>query len=267
MSQATAGSVLDEILAHKRREVAERKVATSLTDLQARLRDQPPARGFVAALHSRVATGDAAVIAEIKKASPSKGVIRADFDPAAIAASYASGGATCLSVLTDEKYFQGRDEFLIAARAAADLPALRKDFVIDEYQLFEARSLGADCVLLIVGALDIMRLTVLYQTARGIGLDVLMEVHDRVELEAALSLRPALVGINNRDLKTFATSLATTYELLDAVPEDVLVVTESGIGSRADVQAMRAHGVHCFLVGEAFMRAAEPGAALRDMFA
>jgi len=266
VSQPVTGTVLDRILADKRLEVAQRKAARSLADLQAELRDQPPARGFVAALRDRAAAGEAAVIAEIKKASPSKGLIRADFDPVAIARSYETGGATCLSVLTDEKYFQGRDEFLVAARAAVSLPVLRKDFVVDEYQLFEARSLGADCVLLIVAALNIMQLTVLYQTARGLGLDVLLEVHDSVELEAALSLRPGIVGINNRDLRTFSTSLTTTYGLLDAIPEGVLVVTESGIGSRADVQAMRAHDVQCFLVGEAFMRAPDPGAALREMF-
>jgi indole-3-glycerol phosphate synthase len=193
-------------------------------------------------------------------------VIRENFDPVAIAESYEAGGATCLSVLTDEKYFQGHDDFLIAARAAVDLPVLRKDFVVEEYQLFEARTLGADCVLLIVAALDIIRLTVLQQTARSLGLDVLMEVHNPVELEAALSLRPGLIGINNRNLKTFETSLETTYGLLQAIPDDVLVVTESGIRTRDDVMSMREHGVHCFLVGEAFMRAADPGAALGEMF-
>jgi indole-3-glycerol phosphate synthase len=259
-------TVLDRILADKRLEVAARKATTSLAELKAQLADKPAARGFIAALRAQVASGNAAVIAEIKKASPSKGVIREDFDPVAIAESYAAGGAACLSVLTDEKYFQGHDDFLVAARAAVDLPALRKDFVVEEYQLFEARNLGADCVLLIVAALDIIQLTVLHHTARGLGLDVLMEVHNPVELEAALSLQPGLIGINNRNLKTFETTLDTTYGLLKSIPDDVLVVTESGIRTRDDVLAMREHDVHCFLVGEAFMRAANPGAALREMF-
>ncbi len=262
-SEAT---VLDRILDNKRLEVAERKATRSLTDLKVELRDKQAPRGFTARLRAQVTAGHVAVIAEIKKASPSKGVIRPDFDPAAIAQSYATGGAACLSVLTDEKYFQGHDDFLLAARAVVDLPVLRKDFVVDEYQLFEARNLGADCVLLIVTALDIIQLTVLHHTARDLGLDVLMEVHNPIELEAALSLKPGLIGINNRNLKTFETSLDTTYGLLDSIPDDVLVVTESGIGTRNDVIAMREHNVHCFLVGEAFMRAADPGAALRELF-
>jgi indole-3-glycerol phosphate synthase len=260
-------TVLDRILADKRLEVAERKATTSLTELKAQVRDKPSARGFIAAMRSRIAAGDAAVIAEIKKASPSKGVIREDFDPVAIARSYAAGGATCLSVLTDAKYFQGHDDYLIAARAAVDIPVLRKDFVVEDYQLFEARNLGADCVLLIVAALDIIQLTVLHHSARGLGLDVLMEVHNPIELEAALSLQPGLIGINNRNLKTFETTLDTTYGLLNSIPDDVLVVTESGIRNRDDVIAMREHGVHGFLVGEAFMREADPGAALQNMFA
>ena len=259
-------TILDEILEHKRGEVAERKATRSLADLKAGLVDVPAPRGFIAALRSKVDAGQAAVIAEIKKASPSKGLIREDFDPVAIAESYQAGGAACLSVLTDEKYFQGHDDFLGAARAAVDLPVLRKDFVVEEYQLFEARNLGADCVLLIVAALDIIQLTVLHHAARGLGLDVLMEVHDPLELEAALSLKPRLIGINNRNLKTFETSLDATYGLLDSIPNDVLVVTESGIRSHADVVAIRGHNVHCFLVGEAFMRAADPGAALQELF-
>jgi len=266
VSNDAEATVLDRILHDKRLEVAERKALVSLAELKAEIADKPPARGFVAALRAAVEAGKPAVIAEIKKASPSKGVIREDFDPVAIAQSYAAGGASCLSVLTDEKYFQGRDDFLLAARAAVDLPALRKDFVVEEYQLFEARNLGADCVLLIVAALDIIQLTVLHHTARGLGLDVLMEVHNELELQAALSLKPALIGINNRNLKTFETTLDTTYGLLDSIPDDVLVVTESGIRTREDVVAMRDHDVHCFLVGEAFMRAADPGAALQEMF-
>ncbi|MDH3644062.1 MAG: indole-3-glycerol phosphate synthase TrpC, partial [Gammaproteobacteria bacterium] len=211
VSNDAEATVLDRILHDKRLEVAERKAVRSLAELKAAIADKPPARGFIAALRAEVEAGNPAVIAEIKKASPSKGVIREDFDPVAIAQSYAAGGASCLSVLTDEKYFQGHDDFLIAARAAVDLPVLRKDFVVEEYQLFEARNLGADCVLLIVAALDIIQLTVLHHKARDLGLDVLMEVHNDVELQAALSLQPKLVGINNRNLKTFETTLQTTY--------------------------------------------------------
>ncbi len=261
----TVPSILERIIRRKSDEIEAGKSQSSIDDLKARSRDCPQTRGFEASLRRASLCGPA-VIAEIKKASPSKGVIRPDFDPAAIAQSYATGGAACLSVLTDEKYFQGHDDFLLAARAVVDLPVLRKDFVVDEYQLFEARNLGADCVLLIVTALDIIQLTVLHHTARDLGLDVLMEVHNPIELEAALSLKPGLIGINNRNLKTFETSLDTTYGLLDSIPDDVLVVTESGIGTRNDVIAMREHNVHCFLVGEAFMRAADPGAALRELF-
>jgi indole-3-glycerol phosphate synthase len=263
----TDTTVLDRILADKRLEVVQRKITTPLAELKARLGDASAPRGFLEALKSQLGAGRSAVIAEIKKASPSKGIIRQDFDPVAIANSYAAAGAACLSVLTDEKYFQGHDDFLVAARAAVKLPVLRKDFVVDEYQLFEARALGADCVLLIVSALDIIHLTVLHHAARGLGLDVLMEVHNQVELEAALSLKPGLIGINNRNLKTFETSLETTYGLLDSIPDDVLVVTESGIRSREDVIAMRDHNVNSFLVGEAFMRAADPGAELQQLFA
>jgi indole-3-glycerol phosphate synthase len=259
-------TVLDRILHDKRLEVARRKATLSLTELKAQARDKPAPRGFIKALQNKISAGQPAVIAEIKKASPSKGVIRENFDPVAIANSYEAGGAACLSVLTDEKYFQGHDDFLVSARASVEVPVLRKDFVVDEYQLVEARNLGADCVLLIVSALDIIALTVLHHTARGLGLDVLMEVHNRPELEAALSLQPRLIGINNRNLKTFETTLETTYGLLDSIPDDVLVVTESGIRTRSDVMAMREHDVDCFLVGEAFMRAADPGAELQKLF-
>ena len=257
--------ILQRIVATKRQEVAERRATTPVEQLREHASDHMP-RGFSRALQQAVTENRPGIIAEIKKASPSKGVIREHFEPTEIAASYASAGATCLSVLTDEQYFQGSDQYLKEVRAAVDLPTIRKDFVIDEYQVYEAAAIGADCVLLIVAALDIMRLTVLNQTARGLGLDVLIEVHDQTELEAALSLAPAMVGINNRNLKTFETSLQTTIELLPAVPAEVTVVTESGISSGADVSLMRSHDVHCFLVGEAFMREADPGRALQQMF-
>ncbi len=259
-------TVLDEILAHKRKEVEARKGALPLAALRESAEQLPPPRGFRDALLRKTAAGEAAVIAEIKKASPSKGVIRAEFDPPAIAQGYEAAGAACLSVLTDTKYFQGADAHLQAARSAVSLPVLRKEFILDPYQVYEARSLGADCVLLIVSALEFEELKSLAELAESLGLDVLIEVHDREELEAALSLQPGLVGINNRNLKTFETSLATTFELLDAVPEGVTVVTESGIHRKRDVRAMLDRGVYAFLVGEAFMRAPDPGAALRELF-
>ena len=259
------GTVLDEILAHKRKEVEARKARTPAEELADRCADAAPARGFEASLRDGSASSPA-VIAEIKKASPSKGLIRADFQPTEIAKSYQDGGANCLSVLTDEQFFQGADRYLVEARAAVELPVLRKDFVIDAYQITEARALGADCVLLIVAALDIMTLTNLYQHARNLGLDVLIEVHNRAELDAALSLRPSMIGINNRNLKTFDVSLDATFELLEATPDDVLVVTESGIHSAEDVSQMTSRGVYAFLVGEAFMRAPDPGEALHTLF-
>ena len=213
-----------------------------------------------------MASGRPAVIAEVKKASPSKGVIREDFDPVAIASSYEQAGATCLSVLTDERYFQGSDDHLRAIRKIVALPVLRKDFIVDEYQIYEARVMCADCVLLIVSALDIMQLTTFHQLARNLRLDVLLEVHHATELAAALSLQPTMIGINNRNLKTFETSLDNTFSLLDSIPDGVLVVTESGIRERAHVSAMRAKNVNAFLVGEAFMKAKEPGAALTQLF-
>lgn len=258
--------ILQKIIATKREEVAAAKQVTSVDELRARIGRASPTRGFVAQLQKAALNKTPGVIAEIKKASPSKGVIRPDFDPSAIARSYAEHGATCLSVLTDEQYFQGANKYLVDARAAVDIPVIRKDFIIDEYQIYEARALGADCILLIVAALDIMRLTVLHQTAKSVGLDVLIEVHDKSELDAALSLQPSLIGINNRNLKTFETSLDTTIDLLPHIPDDVIVVTESGIATQADVDLMRKNNVHCFLVGEAFMRAEEPGEALRHLF-
>jgi indole-3-glycerol phosphate synthase len=259
--------VLKRILARKQEEVAERRARVPLAELEARNVDAGPTRGFAEAVFSRVARGEAAVIAEVKKASPSKGVIRADFDPAAIARSYEAGGAACLSVLTDVDFFQGADEYLVAARNACSLPVLRKDFVVDAYQLHEARALGADCVLLIAAALDDAQLAEFAFTADQLGMDVLVEVHDLDELERALPVPARLLGINNRNLRTFEVSLQTTLELQDAVPRDRVLVTESGILARADVALMRAAGVHAFLVGEAFMRQPDPGVALRELFA
>jgi len=259
-------TILRRILARKAEEVAERRGRESLAVLEERISGQGATRGFVEALQRKVAAGDPAVIAEIKKASPSKGVIREDFDPAQIASSYSDGGAACLSVLTDVDFFQGADEYLHAARSACTLPELRKDFTLDPYQVVEARALGADAVLLIVAALDDAQLRELAATARETGLDVLVEVHDRAELERALELEPAVIGINNRDLHSFDTRLETTLDLLPFVPDAALVVTESGIHATADVKLMRDAGVHAFLVGEAFMRAPEPGERLRALF-
>ena len=260
-------TILDTILARKREEVAARRERTSLFELKARAASAPPLRGFADAVAAKIAAGQAAVIAEVKKASPSKGVIRADFDPAAIARSYAAGGAACLSVLTDVDFFQGADEYLVAARDACALPVLRKDFIVDAYQLYEARVLGADCVLLIAAALDDAQLAEYAFIADELGLDVLVEVHDLDELERALPVPARLLGINNRNLKTFEVSLQTTLELKVAVPADRVLVTESGILARADVALMRDNAIHAFLVGEAFMRQPDPGAALSALFA
>ena len=258
--------ILQRILARKREEVEARRARVPLAELQSRIAAAPPLRGFAQALRSRIDDGEAAVIAEVKKASPSKGVIRADFDPAAIARSYEAGGAACLSVLTDVDFFQGADGYLIAAREACSLPVLRKDFVVDEYQLHEARALGADAVLLIAAALDDAQLAGFAALAAGLGLDALAEVHDAAELERVLRLPLPLVGVNNRDLRTFEVSLDTTLALKDAIPADRVLVTESGIAAPADVARMRTAGVHAFLVGEAFMREPDPGAALRRLF-
>jgi indole-3-glycerol phosphate synthase len=260
------GSVLDEILAFKRADAAARKKRVALADLLVRAEAAAPARGFVAALQRRIAAGSPAVIAEVKRASPSKGVIRPNFDPAAIAVRYAAAGAACLSVLTDTKYFQGHDDHLAAARTVTALPVLRKDFIVDPYQIVEARVLGADCVLLIVAALQRAELHDFYRRAGSIGLDVLLEVHDADELDRALELAPKLIGINNRDLRTFNTTVETTFALLPKMPPGVTVVTESGISDRDQVAALRARGVNAFLVGETFMRAADPGAALHELF-
>lgn len=261
------GTVLDRILARKQEEVAERRAAKPLTDVTSQARQQPPARGFVDALHHKINAGHSAVIAEVKKASPSKGVIRENFDPVAIAQSYQQGGAACLSVLTDHDFFQGHEDYLVAARNACNLPVLRKDFTIDPYQVWEARAIGADCILLIVAALEDALLQELYQCATEAGLDVLVEVHTREELQRALKLDLKMVGINNRDLHSFDVSLDTTIALLEEIPTDCLVVTESGILGPDDVKHMHEHGVHAFLVGEAFMRAEDPGSELARLFA
>jgi len=258
--------ILDRILATKADEVAAAKRLRPWADVDAAARAAPPPRDFVQAMRAKIASGHAAVIAEIKKASPSRGVLREAFDPPAIAASYAAAGAACLSVLTDRSYFQGAPEFLTAARAACTLPALRKDFIVDQYQIAEARALGADAILLIVAALDDARMAALEACARDYAMAVLVEVHDAAELDRALRLATPLVGINNRNLRTFDVSLATTLGLLPRIPAERLVITESGILAPPDVAAMRAAGVHAFLVGEAFMRAPDPGAALSVLF-
>ena len=259
-------TILKKIIARKHEEVLERLQKISLAEQQQRAKAQTPARGFVAAIERKLKAGDAAVIAEIKKASPSKGIIREKFYPEEIARSYEKGGAACLSVLTDVDFFQGHDAFLQQARNATKLPALRKDFTIDPYQIWEARALGADCILLIVAALEETQLRELNACAIEAGLDVLVEVHNADELQQALQLDNKLIGINNRDLHTFNTTLNTTYELLAAIPADRIVVTESGIHSIDDVKAMRGHGVNAFLVGETFMRAEDPGLQLHEMF-
>lgn len=263
---AALPDVLERILARKRQEVAERRQAVPADELAAAAASAPPTRGFAAALGRRIETGRPAVIAEIKRASPSKGPLRPGLDPADIARRYAAAGAACLSVLTDEPFFQGRSEDLIAARAVCDLPVLRKDFIIDRYQLVESRAMGADCILLIVAALGERALVDLAEQAQALGLDVLVEVHDADELNRALALATPLIGINNRNLRTFQTRLETTLALCDRVPPERLLITESGIATPADVTRMRQAGVHGFLVGEAFMRAADPGEALRALF-
>ena len=275
MSQhATAAGradILQRILDRKAEEIAARSARMPIDALRARLADAPPVRGFAAAVDAKRAAGLPAVIAEVKKASPSKGVIRADFDPPAIARSYEAGGAACLSVLTDIDFFQGADAYLQQARAACALPVLRKDFTIDAYQIVEARALGADCILLIVSALDDAQLSSLYREAMALGLDVLVEVHDADELARALALpvvdgRLPLIGVNNRNLRTFEVSLDTSLTLKAAMPQGRALVTESGISSRDDVERMRAAGIDAFLVGESFMREPDPGVALQRLF-
>ncbi|MEE1901696.1 indole-3-glycerol phosphate synthase TrpC [Pseudomonas inefficax] len=260
-------TVLERIIARKFQEVAERSARVSLAELEALAKAADAPRGFAKALIEQAARKQPAVIAEIKKASPSKGVIREHFVPAEIAVSYEKGGATCLSVLTDVDYFQGADEYLQQARAAVSLPVIRKDFMVDPYQIVEARALGADCVLLIVSALDDVKMAELAAAAKDVGLDVLVEVHDGDELERALkTLDTPLVGVNNRNLHTFEVSLETTLDLLPRIPRDRLAITESGIFNRADVELMEINEVYSFLVGEAFMRAEQPGLELQRLF-
>lgn len=262
--------ILNKILAVKADEVAAAKKHRDLNSLRRDVESDSELRaglrGFEASLRRNIAAGRAGVIAEVKKASPSKGVLRADFRPADIAQSYAAAGASCLSVLTDVQFFQGHADYLRQARAACDLPVIRKDFIVDMYQVYEARAMGADAILLIVSALDHGLMAELEACAQELGMDVLVEVHDGDELTAALRLKTRLVGINNRNLRTFATSLDTTIDLLPRIPAERLVVTESGIAVRADVERMRAANVHAFLVGEAFMRASNPGDELRRLF-
>ena len=258
--------ILNKILARKREEIAERQIHTPIDKLHKQAEQADPTRGFVKAMQDKIDSGLAAVIAEIKKASPSRGILREDFHPAEIAQSYARGGAACLSVLTDQDFFHGSEAYLQQARTACNLPVIRKDFLIDAYQVVEARAIGADCILLIAAALDDHKIAEMARLACELGMDVLVEVHDADELHRALNLNLKLVGINNRNLRTFGVSLHTTLELLWSIPDDRIVVTESGILSPTDVALMREHGVHAFLVGEAFMKAEEPGKKLRELF-
>jgi indole-3-glycerol phosphate synthase len=266
IGKISMSDILNKIVAVKREEVAAALGKKSLAAMRADAESRVLTRDFEGAMRAKVAAGQAAVIAEIKKASPSKGVLRADFIPADIAQSYAEHGAACLSVLTDKQFFQGSVDYLKQARASCDLPVLRKDFMVDAYQVYEARAMGADAILLIAACLDDAQMADLEAMARGLDMAVLVEVHDRPELERALKLKTRLVGINNRNLRTFEVSLRTTLDMLPDVPADRLLVTESGILTAADVQRMRDANVHAFLVGEAFMRAAEPGEALAQLF-
>jgi indole-3-glycerol phosphate synthase len=259
--------VLDRINADKRALVAARKAARPLAEVEEAARAADPTRGFINALRGAVASGRYGLIAEIKKASPSKGLIRADFDPPALAQAYRDGGATCLSVLTDEPYFQGKDAYLVAARAAVALPVLRKDFMVDPYQIVEARALGADAILIIMASLSDAQAAEIEDSAIGQGLDVLVEVHNRAELDRALALKTPLLGVNNRNLKTLAVDIATTEELAANVPADRMLVAESGLYSPADLARMAAVGARCFLVGESLMRQADVAAATRALLA
>jgi indole-3-glycerol phosphate synthase len=258
--------ILSQIVAVKREEIAAAQQRVSLQAIRADAESRVLTRDFEGALRRKIAAGRSAVIAEIKKASPSKGLLRADFIPADIAQSYAEAGAACLSVLTDRQFFQGQNDFLKQARASCDLPVLRKDFMVDPYQIYESRAVGADCVLLIAACLEDAQMAELEGIARSLDMAVLVEVHDAAELERALKLRTPLLGINNRNLRTFEVTLQTTLDLLQRVPGDRLVITESGIQSKDDVGKMREGGVHAFLVGEAFMRADDPGSALAGLF-
>jgi len=264
--ESNTPDILKKIILRKEQEIAERLLKRSLDDVINSVEDASPVRGFVNSIQQRIDNGDAAVIAEIKKASPSKGVMRENFIPAEIAKSYEKGGASCLSVLTDIDFFQGSDEYLQQARSACNLPVIRKDFIVDPYQVYEARALGADCILLIVAVLSDEQMSSLYHLARELGMDVLIEVHDEEELIRSLPLEATLVGINNRNLRNFKTSLDNTLDLLEKIPDDRIVVTESGIHTAEHVKLMRDHQVNAFLVGEAFMRAEEPGDELKKLF-
>lgn len=259
-------TILEKIVSHKKSEVTAAKVKRSLSDLESLYSDTDKPRGFAAAMQAQAAKREPAVIAEIKKASPSKGLIRADFQPAQHARDYAENGATCLSVLTDRDYFQGHDDYMLEARAACTLPVIRKDFIVDPYQLAESRVLGADCILLIVAALEQQQLIELADYAMELNLDVLVEVHNQSELERALVLKSPLLGINNRNLHTFETSLQTTLELAKSIPADKVVITESGIHSTTDVELMLENDIFGFLVGESMMRAENPGTKLKELF-
>jgi indole-3-glycerol phosphate synthase len=258
--------ILQKILTVKAQEIAAVKVNCSWETMRAKAEQALPTRDFVGAIRSKITAGQPAVIAEIKKASPSKGVLRADFRPAEIAASYASHGAACLSVLTDAQFFQGSAEYLQEARAACSIPVLRKDFMVDTYQIYQARALGADCILLIAAALNLAQMQEFEALAHSLGLSVLIEVHNKKELDEALKLTAPLIGINNRNLRTFEVNLQTTLDLLPHIPQERIVVTESGILQAEDVQLMRNNHVNAFLVGEVFMRAPEPGVALAQLF-
>jgi len=259
-------TILERILQVKRREIAAARSHTPMEHMERQARAAPPPRDFAGALRSKIAAGAPAVIAEIKRASPSKGLLRPDLDPKAIAKSYEKAGAACMSVLTDKEFFQGSPEDLAAAREACALPALRKDFVVEPYQVYESRAMGADCILLIAACLARQDMQGLEALALDLGLAVLVEVHDATELEAALTLRTPLIGINNRDLRTFETRLDTTLQLFPRIGPGRVAVTESGIGSKNDVHRLREAGVQAFLVGETFMRAPDPGTALEELF-
>lgn len=259
--------ILKKIIKRKWQEIEARSASVSIDQLQQQLEAASPCRGFVDSIAAKIDAGKPAVIAEIKKASPSKGLLRENFQPAEIAASYAKGGAACLSILTDRDFFQGSEDYLQQARQACDLPVIRKDFIIDPYQVYEARAINADCILLIVAVLEQSKLQALTELAHALGMDVLIEVHDAQELKTALTIDAKLIGINNRNLRTFETRLETTTELLSQIPKDRIIVTESGIHSIEDVTQMRSANVNAFLVGEAFMRAEDPGQALTSLFA
>ena len=259
--------ILNTILQRKQEEISERSTKVDIQEMRMRAQAADPVRGFVASIEHRLTNDASAVIAEIKKASPSKGVLRKNFDPAAIAKSYQQHGAACLSVLTDKDFFQGSEDYLQQARDACSLPVIRKDFIVDPYQVYEARAINADCILLIVAALDDAGLLELLNQAHELQMDVLMEVHDELELERALATGARLIGINNRNLRTFETSLSTTINMLEKIPDDRIVVTESGIHTVQDVKLMRDHNVNTFLVGEAFMKADDPGKKLAELFA